>query len=449
MNLLLAALALAFAEGPTAPPTDARVYVLDNGLRLIVEQQTRTDDTALFLHFAVGSRDEGPGEHGCAHLFEHLMFEGSQHVPQNAFDDLLTAAGGDNNAWTNVDETVYTMRFPSGALDLALFLESDRLGFLDAGLTSDNLANQQDVVLQERAQGFDAPYGRDYDALMGLLHPPGHPYHVSTIGTVADVRGFTLDAVRRFWRAHYRTRNATLVIVGPLPPDDVAARVDHWFGDVVDTGPPAPRPTAPPPDPTAPRAGHLSDRVEDRTLYAAWPTVPVDHPDTHALELLSYVLDDGPGTRLDARHGRPASPITDSGAWTTHDQLAGHFALTVSSQRKPLRALAREVDRVLADFDRRPPTDAELSRARVAVKADMLSGIDDPATRGVLFLRCYALHGDPNCLDRELARYDTITAADLDRVRTTWLRPDTRVLLGVAPTADLDRLPGAVDMELP
>ncbi|MEZ4238392.1 MAG: insulinase family protein [Myxococcota bacterium] len=173
------------------------------------------------------------------------MFEGSADVPVDKFDEWLSAGGGDNNAYTSADETAYVMSFPSGALDLALFLESDRMGFLDAGLTAENLENQQKVVLQERAESYAEPNGRDSDAMDRLSWPDGHTYHHPVIGTVADVEGFTLEGVRGFWGAHYRPSNAVLAIVGNFDADEALARVRHWFSDVLDRGGPSSGPRRP------------------------------------------------------------------------------------------------------------------------------------------------------------------------------------------------------------
>ncbi len=440
---------MAVAADPfAAPATDASVFVLDNGLRVVVEQQPRTDRTALYLKLMVGARDEERGERGCAHLFEHLMFEGSAHVPNDGFDRLLTAAGGENNAWTSYDETVYYMTFPSGALDLALFLESDRVGFLDAGLTEANLRNQQDVVLQERRESFDAPHGRDHAALMQLLFPAGHPYHVSVIGTEADVQGFTLDAVRVFWQRHYKTRNAVLVLVGPEPVETMVEAARRWFDDVVDTGEAGPRPTAPPTaGPSGPRQGALADRVEDTTLYAAWPTVPLGHADEPALDLLSWILDDGPGTVM---HDRLSTvrPLDDFGAWADHADVAGWFTTYASSRRWPAKTLARTLDRTLDRIRRKAPSQAAVDRARATVKAGLLAGMDVPSSRAETLLRCYDLFGEPNCLPRALGRLDAVTPEDIQRVANTWLTDDRRVTLTVHPE-QADPPSDAVPLETP
>ena len=268
----------------------ATVVTLDNGLVVLLLEEHRTDTVALHLSFGVGSRDEHPGELGCAHLFEHLMFEGSAHVPVDKFDEWLTAAGGDNNAWTSNDETAYHMTFPSGALDLALFLESDRLGFLDAGLTPENLANQQKVVLQERAEGYAEPNGRDEDSIGRIFFAPDHPYHHPVIGTVADIEGFGLEGTRGFWDAHYRTRNAVLVLVGNFDVEAATERVRHWFSDVPDRGDALQRTAAPAPSGATGRVGLVEDDVEERTVYLTWETVDELHPDAPALDVLAQIL---------------------------------------------------------------------------------------------------------------------------------------------------------------
>lgn len=445
----LLTLATALAADTFAPPdVDADVYLLDNGLPVLVEQMDRTDETALFIQFHVGARDEADGEHGCAHLFEHLMFEGSANAPGSAFDTWLTAAGGRNNAWTSLDETVYYMVFPSGATDLALFLESDRLAFLDAGLTAENLSNQQDVVLQERREGYAAPHGRDQDALMRLLFPAGHPYHTPVIGTEDDVRGFTLGAVQSFWQRHYRPRNATLIVVGPEASQEMAARVARWFDDVVDTGEPAPRPEPPRDRPAdAPREGWLSDRVDATTVYLSWPTVPTGHDDESALELLSWILDDGPGTQLhEAFAGK--RPIEDFGAWTYHAGVDGLFTVALESSRWPAHKLAKKLRAEIDHIAQNPPSSRLLDRARAAAKASLLDGIDTPSGRATALMRCYELYGEPDCFRRALHRYDLVTTADISRVARTWLRKDTSVQLTVLPE-DADPPKGAVEMELP
>jgi zinc protease len=441
-------LALAWA-GPDDPlELDASVHTLDNGLRVVLSEDHNTDTIALHVHYGVGGRDERPGEFGFAHLFEHLMFEGSANVPNNAFDTWLTAAGGANNAFTSNDETAYHMTFPSGALDLALMLESDRLGFLDAGLDQENLTNQQKVVLQERAEGFGEPHGRDWDALAIATWPKDHGYQHSVIGTIADVEGVQLDAVVDFWRRHYRPRNAVLTLVGNFEEEEALARVEHWFSDVPDTGPPEPR--AEPALPEPPVAHHLlTDQVEDRTLIVVYPGVHHGHPDQPALEVLQQILSAGRGTRLDDALYYDKSVLTTVGAWNDASEIGGRFVLYLQSDDLPLPKVLKKVDKELARFARKPPTAAELDRAKRSLRSGELDAIETLASRAEVLTDCLRLQGTPSCLVDRVAAYDAVTAADVMRVAETYLQASRRATLSIVPADDDGMIEGAVLVEIP
>ncbi len=427
---------------------DAVVHTLDNGLVVILEEDHRTDQVALHLHYGVGSRDERPGEYGCAHLFEHVMFEGSSNVGPNQFDALLTGAGGWNNAYTSEDETAYFMAFPSGALDLALFLESDRMAFLQAGLTQDNLSNQQLVVLQEREQGYAEPNGRDFDALTRLAFPQGHPYHHPVIGTVADVSGFQLDAVTDFWQRHYRPRNAVLVLVGHFDAQEALGRVIHWFSDVPDPGPPEPRATVAEVA-TVPASGLVEDRVEDFSSYLSWQTVPLGHADEPALDLLGWVLSGGRSTRLDDRLYYNSSLATSTNAFHWASELDGQFVVAVSSDAARLERLEKVSMKEIAKMARKAPSADELKRAKLQVRSGVLDLLEDPVGRAGVLADCWRHNGTPDCIVSEWARYEAVTADDLTRVARTYLVPERRVTLSTVPAGRGGALPGAVPVELP
>ncbi len=443
MTSLLLGLALA-----ADPLTHAELHTLDNGLRVLIERDARTDEVVVGVRYDVGSHDEVDGEHGCAHLFEHLMFEGSANVPTNAFDQWLTDAGGWNNAWTSEDDTFYYMSIPSGALDLGLFLESDRMGFLDSGLVIENVENQQDVVLQERSEGYADPHGRDWDAMSRLMYPAGHPYHVPVIGTVADIEGFEVGQVADFWRRHYRPSNALLFVVGNVDPDTTLKRIEHWFSDVPDTGPPGARP-APEPLEAVRRDGMIEDDVEDRTIYMAWPTVPSGHPDAYALEVLSWILDGGRGTRLADKLYYRSNLSSDMGAYAFSSDLSSQFVITATSQRTPLTKLDKVVRKELAKLAKTGPDEAELERARIMIRNGILEVTEDKVERAETLMRCVEQYGQPNCLEQELEAYAAVSAEDIQRVLTTWLTSDRYVTLSVVPKGDMGFIQDALPMELP
>ena len=441
---LLAGLAL--AADPLA--VEATTRTLDNGLTVVVSEDHNTDTVVLHIHYGVGGRDERPGEFGAAHLFEHLMFEGSANVPNNAFDTWLTSAGGWNNAFTSEDQTAYYMAFPSGALDVALMLESDRMGFLEAGLDQANLENQQKVVLQERAEGFGEPHGRDWDALQIVGWPEGHGYQHSVIGTIADVEGFQLEAVVDFWRRHYRPRNAVLTLVGNLETEAAFRAVEHWFSDVPDPGPAEKR--AEPALVDIPVGDHLlEDEVDDRTLIVLYPGVYEGHPDEAALEVLASLLSGGRGTRLDDALYYDRSVLTSVSAWNSPSDIGGQFFFYLQSDDLPLPKVLKKLDKELARFAKAPPTEAELNRAKQASRSGMLDAIEDLTGRARMLTECQRRHGDPNCLPSMDARIQAVTAADVARVASTWLDASKRSTLSIVPVGDSGAIEGAVEVVIP
>lgn len=438
---------LAMASDPLLE-TDATVVTLDSGLRVVLESQRRTDTVALHLRMGVGARDELDGELGCAHLFEHLMFEGSENVPGGQFDTLLTAAGGSNNAWTSEDITAYHMSFPAGAADLALYLESDRLGFLSAGVTEENVANQRSVVLQERAEGYAEPHGRDWDAFNRLIWPEGHPYHVPIIGTVADIEGFSVDGTRTFWDNHYRTQNAVLALVGNFSVDEMEEKVRWWFSDVPDRGA-SPERAADVPLPDGGADGMLEDRIEDWALWVGWTTPHRLHEDAAALEVLSYVLSYGRGTRLDDALYYDRRLASESWAWLSAGDLGSPFVIYAAANKSKIAKMDKHIDKVIASVVSSPPTDAELERAKAAIRADLLSQLERPEGRAEWLADCVADYGRPDCMAEHAARYAAVTSEDLVRVTQAWLTPERKVTLSVIPEGRGGALPDAVTVELP
>jgi zinc protease len=438
---------LALAADPFALPTT--VEVLPNGLTVIVAEDHRTDTVALHITYGVGSRDEQPGELGCAHLFEHLMFEGSANVPNNAFDQWLTEAGGSNNAYTSEDVTAYHMTFPSGGLDLALFLESDRLGFLEAGIDDVNLKNQQGVVLQERAEGYAEPNGRDWDAVTRLTNPPDHPYHHPVIGTVADINGFEVAGVVDFWRRHYRSRNAVMAIVGNVDTQETLERVRFWFSDVPDAGEPVPRVTAEMPSPVQGALGLLEDDVEERTLWLVWQAVPLQHVDEPAIDVMVNVLSNGRGTRLDDALYYESKLAGQVGMFAPMSELSGQIIAVVGSDKTALTKLEKKVRKEVEMLVEKPPTDQELARARTAIRGWMLDEWEEPADVASVLVDCYRSTGEAACLAKKWARYETVTSADVVRVAQKYLLDAAPNALSNVPKGDDGALPGSVPVELP
>jgi len=247
-------------------------YVLPNGLTVLLSQDHSTPTVAVNVWYHVGSKNESPGRTGFAHLFEHVMFTGSGHVPYGLHDKLTEGVGGSNNGTTSNDRTTYYETVPSNYLESALWLEADRMGYLLDTLDIAKLNAQRDIVKNERRQSYDnQPYGTWVEKLEGQLFPDGHPYHHPTIGSMADLSAASLADVQNFFKTYYAPNNASLAIVGDIDKAQVKALVEKYFGPFKKGGP-VPKPSAETPKITAERRAVVKDRVELPKVYMAWIT---------------------------------------------------------------------------------------------------------------------------------------------------------------------------------
>jgi zinc protease len=264
-------------------PTDSRSaslhipfekHVLANGLEVVLHADQTEPVVAVYVYYHVGSSREEPGRSGFAHLFEHMLFQGSAHVPDNDHFRLIQEAGGALNGTTNQDRTNYFETLPAEELELALMLESDRMGFLLPAMTQAKLDNQRDVVMNERRQSYEnRPYGLVHETLLAALYPSGHPYSWPTIGSMDDIRAATLDDVARFFGRWYGPNNATLALGGDFEPARALALVERWFGSIP-SGPPVEKPAPAPARLAETRRVVLEDRVQQPQLVLCWPTIP-------------------------------------------------------------------------------------------------------------------------------------------------------------------------------
>src|SRR5437773_269499 len=268
----------AFAQAPAAAPKKIEVaytqFTLPNGLHVVLHEDHSVPIATVNTWFHVGSAREKPGRTGFAHLFEHLMFMGSGHVKPGEFDEVLEAAGGENNASTGNDRTNYYINVPSNALELALFLESDRMGYLLDTMTPKTVDAQRDVVKNERRQSYEnQPYGLAQPTLGEMLYPEGHPYHWPVIGYMPDLTAASHEDVVDFFKKYYAPSNASLVVAGDIDPATTRALVEKWFGDVKRAPKPEPM-TIPGVALTGVQKKTLTDRVQLPRLYLSWLTPP-------------------------------------------------------------------------------------------------------------------------------------------------------------------------------
>ena len=408
---------------------------LANGLDVLVHEDHACPIVAVNLWYHVGSKNERPGHTGFAHLFEHLMFEGSEHHDKGYFQP-LQGAGATLNGSTNADRTNYWEVVPAGALELALWMESDRMGYLLPALTEAKFSNQRDVVLNERRQNYEnRPYGLAPMALLAALFPEDHPYHWTTIGEIADLQRVQLDEVHAFFRRYYHPANASIALAGDVDGDEALALVERYFGDI------DPGDVVEPVRASAGLPGDVRIRFEDRVelprLYLAWLTPAMFADGDADLDLATDLLANGKTSRLYRRLVFDERIATDVSASQNSREIAGYSQITATAApghtlAELETAIFEEIARLAADG----PTDEEIERGRVQAEAQFMfrlqtvggfGGKSDQLNAYNVFLR------DPAYFDRDLARYQLVTSASLRASVERYLDPRRRVTLSIVP----------------
>lgn len=423
----------------TTPSLPFTMFRLANGLTVIVHEDRSNPIVGVHVQYDVGSKDEKPGRTGFAHLFEHLMFEGSLHLPKGVADRLVDAAGGEANGSTSADSTQYWEQVPSNALEQMLFIESDRMGFLLPTLTQDKLDNQREVVRNERRQSYEMrPYGLAFEKLLANLWNPEFPYHWLTIGSHEDLQQATLEDVRQFFTRFYGPENAVLVIAGDVDTARAKALVEKWFGPIPGKPPPVHQKPVPAPLGSERRIT-MTDRVQLPRLYVGWQAPRLFAPGDAALDLAGQILSDGKSARLVKRLVMDERIAQDVSAGQMSEALASMFLVVATP--KPgvgLDRLEKEIDEELARLAATPPSDEELARAKNKFEASAIFGLEPVGGfggRAGTLAAYYLRTGDPGYLAEDLARYRRATAADVSEAVSKYLRKDARVVLTVTPLA--------------
>ena len=429
---LLAIVAAAALD--SVPPLKFEKYTLDNGLEVILHEDHSTPVVAVNTWYHVGSGDERPGRTGFAHLFEHVMFMGSENVPVGAFDRLLEAAGANNNGTTSPDRTSYFEWLPSNALPLALWLDADRMGRLLPTMDQKKLDLQRDVVKNERREGVDnVPYGRAEETLLAALYPAGHPYSWDVIGSMADLSAATLDDVKGFFRTYYAPNNATVTIAGDFDPDSAKAWVRRYFGGIP-RGPALP----PRPDPAPVRLARdtvlvLEDQVQLPRFFYRWPTVKLYAADDAALDVLAFILGGDKTSRLYRTLVYERQVAQEVHAAQLSGRLAGHFTVDViPGEGRAPAPLARAVDDAIRRIAEQGVSAREVARARTSFETRLLDQLASVNQKADLLNAYNYLAGTPDFVRQDAARYAAVTAADVQRVARAYLR-QPKVVLTVVP----------------
>jgi zinc protease len=454
----LAALFLAptFAAAKPATATDIDIpyqkFVLTNGLTLIVHEDHKAPIVAVNLWYHVGSKNETRGKTGFAHLFEHMMFTGSDHFKgngdQRAFFETMEKIGAtDLNGTTNPDRTDFFENVPKNVLDIALWIESDRMGHLLGSVDQGRLDTQRGVVQNEKRQGENQPYGLVWDLVTKGTAPAGHPYSWTVIGEMEDLNAASLDDVKAWFTNYYGAANTVLVLAGDIDAASAKKKVEHYFGEIP-AGPPVARYQTWIPKIAGTRRQIMADRVPQARIHKVWNVPPYGEEDTVFLSLLSDVLVSGKTSRLYKRLVYDDQIATDVGASVDPNEISGQFMITATATpggdlRKVEKAIDEEVARLLRDG----PTAKEVERARVGRIANFIRGAERIGGFGgksdVLAMN-ETFRGSPDFYKTVLKYYRAATPSDLRRVGQKWLTDDVYIL-EVQPYPTLESTADTVD----
>lgn len=434
--------ALADAPAPApvtaTPKLEAKKTTLANGLEVILDEDHRTPIVTVNLWYHVGSKDEAPRRNGFAHLFEHVMFQGSKHVPEDTYFRFLEQAGATSiNGTTSTDRTNYFETVPANQLALALWLESDRMGFLLDHADEKTFASQRDVVKNERRQNYEnAAYGLVGQHIREELFPKDHPYHRLTIGDPDDLDAATIEDVRAFFRKYYVPNNASLVLSGDFEPNKALALVEKYFGPIP-RGQDVPRQKpAPVAHPGEARIA-IEAGVELPRVYVSWVTPPLFSPGDAELDLVSHVLSGGKTSRLYKRLVYDLQIAQSVSAMQMSMELASVFEIVATA--KPghtAEELLKVIDEELTKLRANGIDDAELSRAKTSILASNVFEIERSSARANRLNSYNHYVGDPSWLEKDVARTTAATTSSVANVARTWLKEKDRVVTLVTAKKD-------------
>jgi zinc protease len=432
---------------PVALDIPFQRFVLPNGLTLLVHEDHKAPIVAVNVWYHVGSKNERPGRTGFAHLFEHLMFNGSENYDKDFFGPLEQAGATDMNGTTNEDRTNYFENVPTNALDLVLWMESDRMGHLTGAISQPKLDEQRGVVQNEKRQGENEPYGKVWDFLTPKLYPSNHPYSWTTIGSMEDLDAAKLPDVKDWFATYYGAANAVVVVAGDIDGQSAKQKVEHYFGDIP-SGPPVARQQAWVAKRTGSQRGVMQDRVPQARLYKVWNVPGWGTPQADYLTLLSDVLSSGKSSRLYKRLVYDDQTATVVSAYVDMREIGGLFVIEATARPGvELARLEKAVDEEMGRLLAGGPTTAELSRVKTQYRARFIRGVEriggfggksDVLAQGEVFA------GRPDFFKVRLNRVRQATAAELSSTARQWLS-DGVYTLEVQPYPEFQTASAAAD----
>jgi zinc protease len=406
---------------------------LNNGLEVILFNDKSLPIVSVNIWYRVGSANEVKGKTGFAHLFEHMMFQGSENVQKEMHFRYIQEAGGTLNGSTSIDRTNYYETVPSNNLDLALWLESDRMGFMLEGLTQEKLDNQKDVVMNERRQRYDnPPYGLAWELIFSNLFDESFPYHWPTIGWMKDIESYELDDVKNFFKTYYSPNNASLVIAGNFDESNILERVNKYFGDIPSSNNiPDIKPTLIPLAESKKIIHH--DNIQLPRLYLAWQTDKMFGKDDAALDILSEILGSNKNSRLYKSLVHEKQIAQDVSCFQYSAKFCGMFFIIVTA--KPGTDLNEIYDEISTELEKLKVngiTEAEMIRTRNSIKSTFIYSLQNiERIADQLNMYNFALN-EPNSFQKDLSRYEIITEENVKMIADKYLS-ENNVQLHIVP----------------
>jgi len=408
-------------------------YTLPNGLTVVVHEDHSDPIVHVDVTYHVGSAREEVGKSGFAHFFEHMMFQGSDHVADDEHFKIVSEAGGTLNGSTNRDRTNYYETVPSNQLETALWLEADRMGFLLDAVTQKKFENQRSTVKNERGQNYDnRPYGLVYEKVSAALYPYGHPYSWTTIGYLEDLNRGTLQDLKNFFLRWYGPNNATLTVGGDVTPDQVVKLAEKYFGSIP-RGPEVKNVKLAAPVLEQDRYISYEDRVRFPMLSMNFPSVPAYHPDETALDCLADIIGGG-RTSILYKNLVKTQKANSANAYNSTSELAGQFTLSIMPfPGQSLADMEKQAREAFLEFEKTGVTDDALARFKSSSEASLINRLSSVSGKTSILAAHQTFTGNPNQLPRELKQIQSLTKADVMRVYNQYIRGKHAVILSVVP----------------
>ncbi|MRR22563.1 insulinase family protein [bacterium] len=409
--------------------------MMPNGLQVILHQDHSDPVISYAIMYHVGSSREVPGRTGFAHLFEHLLFSGSENVPNGVFDKVIENAGGSNNGFTSRDVTAYFESFPKNALEKILWLESDRMGFFINSVTPRNLAIQQNVVQNEKRQGEDnSPYGFTNYVISKNLYPASHPYNWEVIGEMEDLANANVEDVREFYQNFYGPNNATLVLAGDFEPDSVKLLLDKYFGEVKPRGQVAARTAMPVILTESKRLYHEDNFANVPEINLVWPVPENYTKDSYALSFLSELLSSGkkaPMYKVLVKEKQLTSRVS---AYNGAEELSGEFTISVTANEgKTLKEIEEAINEAFTRFETDGFTDREMERIKATMEKSFYQGLTSVMNKAIQMASYNTLLNDPGFFGKDIENIKAVTREDIMRVYEAYIKGKPHIVTSFVP----------------